>query len=150
MKLTKKDKILLYYLQFDFPLVEQPFGEIAKKTGLCEEDVIRRVKKFKRQGLLRYIGPLLNAEKLNFESTLIAMQVPKKKLKKVVKTINALDNVSHNYLRDDEKFNLWFTLTAPGGELSRLITKIKKKTGIKNVLNLKKEKVFKLDTRFKL
>lgn len=80
----------------------------------------------------------------------MALSVPEKDLPAVARIVNSFDNVSHNYLRSDSKFNLWFTLTAPKGELSKEIKKIKKLTGIRDILNLKSKKVYKIDTRFRI
>lgn len=148
--MDKKDKLLLYELQFNFPLNEKPYREIAKKLDMTENEVIERIKILKRKKIIRYIGPVLDFKKLGFESTFLAMSVPKKKISQVRRIINSFDNVSHNYLREDEKYNLWFTVTAPGGQLSKQVKLIRELTGINDVLNLKSEETLKIDTRFKI
>ncbi len=145
-----RDKRLIEELQFDFPLTEQPYRELACRLKMPEEEVIARIKKLKKEKVIRYIGPLFNMAKLGYESTLLAMCVPQKDLRRVVRMINRIDEVSHNYLRDDQRYNLWFTLTVPQGTLSARIKKIKKMTGISDLLNLKNEGMLKLDTRFRL
>lgn len=147
--LTLKDKLLLEKLQSNFPLTRQPYQEIAKRLGLKEQGVINKVNFFKRRGIIRYIGAIFDTRKLGLKSTLIAMRVPKEKIRRSVKIINKYPEVTHNYLRKD-KFNLWFTLSAPSQKrLSKLIAQIKRKTGIREILNLATQKVFKIDARFK-
>lgn len=148
--MAEKDRKLLHQLQFNFPLHESPFKELGKRVGLSEDKVIARMRYLKKKGLIRYIGAVINSNRVGFESTLLALSVTKKDLPRVVRIINSFENVSHNYLRSDSKFNLWFTLTAPAGELAKEIRKIKRLTGIKRILNLKSEKVYKIDARFKI
>ena len=165
-----KDKSLLHELQFAFPYTERPFLEIAKRLGLSEEEVIEKVKSYIKKGLIKYIGTVLNLNKLGFSSTLIAANVPEKDLKRAVKIINSFDGISHNYLRESFKeplekkqghkkrlgnaekkeYNLWFTLSVPANKMPGAIKKIKQLTGIKDLLNLKSERIFKIDARFNL
>ena len=148
--MDKIDESILDELQSGFFLNKRPYLKVAGHVGISEDEVIKRVQFLKEQGVIRYIGAVLDSNKLGFESTLIAMNVPESKLDDVAKTISSLDCVSHNYLRDDDKFNLWFTLTVPYGKLAEVIERIEKVTGINETLNLKGKRVFKIDTRFKL
>lgn len=144
------DESILDELQSGFFLNERPYSKVAGHTGISEDEVIKRVQFLKEKGVIRYIGAVLDSNKLGFESTLIAMNVPESKVDYVAETISRLDCVSHNYLRDDDKFNLWFTLTVPYGKLAEVIEQIKRATGINKILNLKGKRVFKIDARFKL
>lgn len=145
-----RDKLLLKELQFDFPVSLRPFAEIGERVGLSEDEVIRKIKNFKKKKIIKYAQPIFNTRELGLKSTLVAMRVPARELKRVVKIINAYPYVSHNYLRTD-KFNLWFTLSAPSGaKLNSIIKEIKRKTSIKEALVLNTLKVFKIDTRFNL
>lgn len=148
--LSRKEIRLLEELQSNFPLTNRPYLAIARRIGLSEADLIRKIRALKRKGLIRYIGPVFDLKKSGFSSTLIAVRLPRTKIKKAVRIINEYPQVSHNYLRDDE-FNIWFTITAPSSSrLLSIIREIKKRTGIKDVLNLQTLKVFKIDARFKL
>jgi len=148
--LKQKDRSLVETLQNDFPLSKHPYYEIGKKLRLSEEEVIDRVNALKKKKIIRYVGAIFDTKKLGLVSTLIAMRVPRERLKKVIGIINRYPQVSHNYLRNN-RFNLWFTLSAYSRrELLRLIRQIKKITGIKDMLNLSTLKVFKIDARFSL
>lgn len=156
--LGQKDKLLLRELQFDFPLLERPFLEIAKRLGLTEQQVIKKVRFFCDTGIIRYIAGIFDQGKLGIVSTLIALSVPNKDLARVSRIINAYPQVTHNYLRRDvslafaqrgKKFNLWFTLSASSEvKLLSLIKEIRRKTGVEDMLNLPTKKVFKIDARF--
>ena len=148
--LSKKERRLLEELQFNFPISSQPFQEIGKKIGLTEEETIRRIKVLQKRGVIRYIAGIFNLKNLGIKSSLIALSVPKKDLVRVIKIINGYPQVSHNYLRED-KFNLWFTLSASSREeLLNLIEDIKQKVRISEVLDLRTLKIFKVDSRFKV
>lgn len=148
--MNKKEKRLLEELQFNFPITSRPYLEIAKRSGFSENNLIHKVRTLKKRGIIRYIGPVFNLNNMGFSSTLIAARLPEKKVKRAVRIINEYPQVSHNYLRDAE-FNIWFTVTAPShSRLLRIIREIKKRAGLKDILNLKTLKVFKIDARFKL
>jgi len=148
--MNKKEKRLLEELQFNFPITSRPYLEIAKRTGFSESSLLGKVRTLKKRGIIRYIGPVFNLNKMGFCSTLIAARVPGKKIETAVRIINEYPQVSHNYLRDAE-FNIWFTVTASSHtRLLRIIREIKKRAGLKDILNLKTLKVFKIDARFRL
>ena len=148
--LNQKDRLLLKELQNNFPVSERPYLEIGRRLGLSEPEVIRKLKKFKKNGLLRYVGAIFDTKKLRLKSSLVAMAVPKARLAQVTKIINSHPEVSHNYLRDDI-FNVWFTVSAGSKQrLKNIISQIKKNTKIAKTLDLATKKVFKIDARFKI
>jgi DNA-binding Lrp family transcriptional regulator len=148
--MNQKERRLLEEIQFNFPLSPRPYLEIARRIGFSEAEVISKTRSFKKKGIVRYIGAVFNLKALGFSSTLIAARVPTNRMKRAVKVINKYPQVSHNYLRDGE-FNLWFTVSAPSASrLLGIVREIKKRAGIRDVLNLSPLRVFKIDARFKL
>jgi DNA-binding Lrp family transcriptional regulator len=148
--LNKKDRLLLEGLQDGFPLNSRPYAQIAARIGMSEKALIRKLKKLKKDKVIRYVGAIFDNRALGVKSTLVAMAVPKNSRPGVTEIVNSFSQVSHNYLRDDE-FNLWFTLSAADkAGLQKLLIQIKKKTGIKKCLGLDTIKVFKIDARFDL
>jgi DNA-binding Lrp family transcriptional regulator len=149
VKMDETDRKLLQIMQDAFPLVSKPWLEIGGKLNLKEEEVLSRVKRLLNEGAIRKVGPTFDYRKIGIgASTLIAMKVPPKKIEEVARTINRLEEVTHNYQRNHE-YNLWFTLTARDEKsLQSLIATIKKSTGIENILNLPTVRLFKLDVRF--
>ena len=135
---------LMKKMQHGFPLTRYPLRSIAKKSGLNERELIKKIRRWISKGLVRYLGITFDTRKLGVASTLIAMAVDKASLKKVVSCINGYPQVTHNYLRDDDEYNLWFTLSASSGkELNKLKQKIKTETGIAKVMDLPQTSVFK-------
>lgn len=150
MNLDKIDKQLIVYLQEGFPLVLKPFKELGRRLSLREEDVFSRVKALKSGGIIKRIGPIHNPQNLGYKRTLVGMAVDKSKLKDTAGIVNSYVEVTHNYLRQDNNFNLWFTLICPSQKRIRAIIKeIKEKSGIDKIVNLPTIRTIKIKTVFK-
>jgi siroheme decarboxylase len=148
--LTKLDRLILKELQDNFPLSRRPFADSCRKFGLGEEELICKVRSLKKRKLIRYLGAIFETKKLGIRSTLVAMNVPRKRLAQTIKIINSYRQVSHNYLRQGE-YNIWFTLSASSkAKLTLLLKEIKLRTGVEDVLNLETVRVFKINARFNL
>lgn len=149
-KLDELDKKLVVILQENFPMVLRPFQKLGKRLGVSEEEAISRITRLKSLSIIKRIGPIHNPEAIGFKRTLVGMSVSHDKLKKVVEIINSFKEVTHNYLRKDDTFNLWFTLICPTQRRSNeIIRTIKQKSGIKAVVNLPTVKMIKIKTVFK-
>lgn len=146
--LPEYEKHILKYLQDSFPLYTRPYLPAAEKFGISENEVVELVRNSRKNDIVRYVGALFDLARLGFCSTLIAMHVPKHSVKRVTDIINAYPEVTHNYLRKDN-YNVWFTISAPSKRrLASIVKEIRHTTGISDFLNLKTEKVFKIDGRF--
>ncbi|HVO64869.1 MAG TPA: AsnC family transcriptional regulator [Syntrophales bacterium] len=144
------DKKILNIIQKEFPVVAEPFKAIAKKVGLNEDEVLRRIKKLKDEGIIRRIGAVFDTRKLGFVSTLCAARVPKNKLRDFVEVVNSYDGVTHNYRRSHE-YNVWFTFIAPDEEmLTQSLAEIKERTGIMDIISMRAARMFKIDATFEL
>jgi DNA-binding Lrp family transcriptional regulator len=144
------DKQLLNILQKEFPLEEQPFLVVGERLGIREDEVLARVRKMKEKGVIRRIGAVFDGKKLGRASTLCAARVPEDQIRSFVRIVNAEKGVTHNYRRGHE-YNVWFTATAASTEkLEALLLKVKKKTGITDILDLHAVRTFKIDASFDL
>lgn len=149
--LDKYDKRLISYLQENFPLVLKPFQELGNRLGLNEEEILFRVMRLKSIGIIKHIGPIYNPENFGFKRTLVAMSVPENKLQEVVSLVNDFKEVTHNYLRQGSKFNLWFTLICPSqNRMNSIIKYIKEKTGIREIIDLPTIKTIKVKAIFEI
>lgn len=143
------DKKILNLVQHDFPLATHPFRSLSKTAGIPEHKFISRLKKMRTGRLIRRLGATLNTQRLGFSSTLVALHVPKHKLNKTARLINAYGNVTHNYLRD-HYYNVWFTFTGKTrAEVLKVINRIKKQTCLNDFLELPAQRVFKRKVVFK-
>jgi len=141
------DKEILNEIQWTFPLVKEPFAEIAKKFSISAEELKERLVKLKHSGVLRQLSAIFDTRKLGYSSSLVAMQIDPDKLEYVAQQVNRHPGVSHNYEREHE-FNLWFTLAVPpGSNLEEELEKFSKLQGIKKVRMLPTLKLFKIGVK---
>ena len=141
------DKEILNEIQWTFPLVREPFTDIAKKFSISTEELKERLVKLKHSGVLRQLSAIFDTRKLGYSSSLVAMQIEPDKLEYVAQQVNRHPGVSHNYEREHE-FNLWFTLAVPpGSNLEEELEKFSKLQGIKKVRMLPTLKLFKIGVK---
>ena len=146
--MDRLDRKILNRIQNRFPLISEPYQELAKELGLSKEEILERIVGLKEDGTIRRIGAIFDSKRLGFKSTLIAIKVPKERVDEVVEIINSYIGVTHNYLREHE-YNIWFTLIAETEErIKEIINEISSKTGIDDILNLPAKNVFKLKVAF--
>ena len=144
------DKEILNEIQWTFPLVSQPYHEIAKKFGVSVEDIKKRLTNLKKIGILRQLSAIFDTRRLGYKSSLIAMKIDPDKLDYVAQQINRHPGVSHNYERNHE-FNLWFTLAVPPGlDLKTEVDKFSKLAGIQKIRLLPTIKLFKIGVKLEM
>ena len=105
------DRELLNLIQGPFPMVEQPYLDLADQLETTEEDVLGRLTELKRQNVLRQISAIFDTRRLGYKTTLVAMAFDPEKLHPAAMEINRHPGVSHNYAREGSYYNLW----SPGG-----------------------------------
>ncbi|WP_338835018.1 hypothetical protein MHLNE_13110 [Moorella humiferrea] len=143
------DRRLLNMIQEDFPLTEEPYAEIGRRLGLTEKEVLERLTRLKKRGIIRRIGAVFDLRQLGYTSTLCAMQVPAERLNEVAAVVNGFLGVTHNYLREDT-YNMWFTLIGPSRKyLEEIMASIEARTGLA-VMELPAEKSYKIRVKFNM
>lgn len=106
------DKKLVNLVQSRFPLAVEPYNELGLQLGTDRDDVISRIIRLKEIGLIRLIGPVMDARSIGYQTTLVAMRAVSEHQQKAEQVIAEHPGVSHGYERDNY-FNLWFTLAIP-------------------------------------
>ena len=130
--MDKLDRDILNLIQSNFPLEARPYLAVAQEVGSTEEEVLARVGALKEKGVIRRIGGNVWAARVGYTSTLCAAKVEEEKLEEFTRTVNGLPGVTHNYRRDNDLLNVWFTLIAPSEEeLSASLDFIEQETGIR-------------------
>lgn len=107
------DRKLLNLIQGPFPMVEQPYLNLAEQLGITESDALARLTELKRQNVLRQISAIFDTRRLGYKTTLVAMAYAPEQLHRAATEINRHPGVSHNYAREGSYYNLWFTLAVP-------------------------------------
>jgi DNA-binding Lrp family transcriptional regulator len=142
------DKTILNRIQSDFPITSRPYLKVAKELKLSEKEVLDRVSRLKKAGIIRRIGGNFVPAKLGFVSTLCAARVPQDKIEDFAAAVNRHPGVTHNYQREN-KYNVWFTYIAPSmDEIHAKLKQITEETGVTDILNLPATKVFKIRAEF--
>lgn len=143
------DKKILNTIQFDFPLETKPFQMLGEQLGISENEVIERLERLQSERAVRKIGPIINRKGVGGTSTLVAVTVPEDKVDEVAGYINEYQEVSHNYHRP-EKFNIWFTISAPDRErIDNILEELQERTGLE-FIDLPTKKLFKIGVRFNI
>lgn len=144
------EKKILNEIQNNFPVVSKPFAEIGNRTGISEEKVLEILSHLKKDGILRRIGALFDKDKFSFASALIALSAESDCIDDVVKKINSIKGVTHNYRRNHH-YNIWFTLSAETKEIFESeLAEIRRMKGVKDLMSLPCVKQFKLRAVFNL
>ncbi len=124
------DRRLINSLQGGFPLTRRPYGVVAERLGLGEEEVIRRLRRLLADRVLTRFGPMFQIERAGGAFCLAAMEVPEARWAQVVAQVNMRPEVAHNYRRE-HRLNMWFVLATETPEgIGRCAQEIERDTGL--------------------
>ncbi len=141
---------LLMELQYNFPLTEKPFHDIAQRLNTDPVKIIDTVRSLKEKCIIRRIGSVLNYRSRMLRAALVALKVPDKYVEDVAEHINSLGGVSHNFLRE-HNFNIWFVIKRRSiEEIVETVRKICSQYRINEYIILESVKTYRLDVRFDL
>lgn len=145
-EISEVDKAVIRALQGDFPLVAEPYKELASRCGLTEDLFIERVEALRREKKIRKMGAVLRHREVGFKANaLVAWVVPPERLDEVARQMAASPSVSHCYDRNtapDWPYNLYTMLHGHSREeCVALADELARATGIENrrMLFTKKE-----------
>ncbi len=114
--IDQRDRELLNALG-EVPLASTPFAIIGQLIDMSEKEVIKRIERLKREGVIRQLAPQFDPRALGYRSCLVAARVDAERIDDAAAVINAHPGVTQNYRRNHE-FNLWFTIAVgPGSQL---------------------------------
>ncbi|WP_457590933.1 Lrp/AsnC family transcriptional regulator [Geoglobus sp.] len=143
---------LLMKSQYEMPVSETPFADLAESLGKPVEYVIGELRKYREEGIVKKIGPQLNYRAFRgiSHAALVGAEV-RSDLERVVKIINSERGVKHNFLREHEVYNIWFTIKAPSREeLFERTAALMDKCGVENYVVLPSVRVYKMDVKYDL
>lgn len=143
------DKALLNIIQSGFPIESRPYAGLGEKTGISEEEALERVRKMRKNRIIRRMGANFQSKKLGWVSTLCAAKVPADRMEAFTALVNAEPGVTHNYERE-HSYNIWFTFIGPSRDyIQERLDAITAKTGIP-ILNLPATRLFKIRVDFQM
>ncbi len=129
MTLDDTDRLILNALQDGFPIVPNPYDDVARQLGLTESQLIARLKAMKDARIITRFGPFFDAAAMGGAFCLCAMAVPEDEFDSVVASVNAYPEVAHNYERT-HRLNMWFVLaTEAESDIAEVAARIEQETG---------------------
>lgn len=144
-----KDRKILELISDRFPLDTHPLRTIAGDLDIDEDDLLKRMKRLKSEGIIRRIGATIVPRRLGWFSTLCAVDVPQDVVETFSKLANGYKEITHNYERTGTP-NCWFTIIAPDrNEALKIISEIENACGIK-IIELPARRIFKIGVKFSL
>jgi len=148
--LDEMDRAILNEIQSHFPIDSRPYRALGEKLGCSEAEMLGRVRRLKEGNVIRRIGANFNSRRLGYTSTLCAARVPSEIMDRFLETVNSYRGVTHNYRRDHE-YNVWFTLIASRQEeIDRTLQDLAATTGVREILSLPAERIFKIRVDFEI
>ena len=103
--ITELDKKIVRALQGEFPLVAEPYKELADRIGIPEEVFLARVQAMEEQKKIRKMGAVLRHREVGYSANvLVAWVVPSERMDEIAGQMSSCPSVSHCYDR----------ITAPG------------------------------------
>jgi len=139
--LDQTDRRLINALQGDFPLVPEPYRQVAEGLGLSEAELLQRLDALLARRVLTRFGPMFQIERAGGAFVLAAMRVPEAEFERVAAQVNGFPEVAHNYRRE-HALNMWFVLaTATPDGIAETIAAIEAATGLP-VLAFPKEREY--------
>ena len=141
------DRAIINALQDGFPISEHPYAEVAARLGTSEDELIARIERLLKDGVLSRFGPMYHAERLGGALSLAAMKIPPEDFERVAAIVNAMPEVAHNYARD-HALSMWFVLaTETPRQQQEAIAEMERATGYP-VYNMPKIKEYFIGLRF--
>jgi DNA-binding Lrp family transcriptional regulator len=139
---------LLNPWQHGFPLVREPFSQIAATLGRSVPEVLAAYAALQRDGALSRIGGVFGAA-AGGAALLAAMTVPADRLHEVAAIVSAHPGVNHNYERE-HAFNLWFVVTGTDPvAVEQAVRSLEDATDLA-ALRLRMERAYRIDLGFDL
>ncbi len=128
------DRRIVRALCDDLPLSPTPFREIARRLGVEEELLLRRVQRMQETGEMRRIGVALHHVKAGYmHNVMVVWDVPDDETARVGELMASQREVSHCYCRlrqRDWPYNLYTMIHANSEEgVLRAVREIAARTG---------------------
>ncbi|MCP4042486.1 MAG: Lrp/AsnC family transcriptional regulator [Gammaproteobacteria bacterium] len=94
------DRRIVQATQGGLPLVARPYHAVADEVGVAAEEVMERLRRMLRLGIIRRIGAVPNHYTLGYQANgMTVWDVPDGRIWELGRIIGALDYVSHCYHR---------------------------------------------------
>jgi DNA-binding Lrp family transcriptional regulator len=146
--MDKIDRLLLKSTQDGIPIVPEPFLEISKEIGIPEDEVITRLERLVKNGVIRRFGASIGHRSIGITANaMCTWNVPDERVEEVGAIMAGFPEVTHCYERPrfpGWKYNLFTMVHAYSREeCEKIAREISIATGIKDYGILFSEREFK-------
>jgi len=94
------NKAIIQSTQEKIPFVDEPFAEIAKETGISQDEVIARLQELISVGVIKRLGISVNQRKVGIvANAVVAWKVPREQVKRVGTMLSGYKEITHCYER---------------------------------------------------
>jgi DNA-binding Lrp family transcriptional regulator len=126
---------ILQAIPYDFPVCENPYGNIAKEAGISEVELINTLKELRFKGVIRRVAAILYHRRADYMfNAMIVWEVREEDVEKIGKIMASFPEVSHCYERERGSYwgyNIFTMIHARSLEdCTGIIQRIAEKTGI--------------------
>lgn len=145
------DRKILQLIQGDIPIKSRPYEELAANIGSSEAEIVSRLTRMKKDGIIRRFGAVLRHHKAGFTvNAMVAWKVDDVQGEEAGRVMAGFKAVSHCYLRDvhpEFGYSLFSMIHVKSEEqLELVINDICQSTGIKDYLIIKSLKELKKES----
>ena len=146
--MDQTDRDIINSLHGGLAICDRPYLEAAQRLGLTEDELLGRLARLLKDGVLTRVGPLYQIERMGGAFTLAALHAPAERYELVATSVNALPQVAHNYERDHD-LNMWFVIaTETPAEIEDVIVQIERETDC-TVFNFPKSREYFVELNLK-
>lgn len=110
--MDEKDRLLLTFLHQGLPLVSQPFRVFAASAGLDPAEVLVRIQRLKKEGVLSGISGAWNPRAFHYQSAWVAMRFEPEVYADRAEIVHRHPGVVYSCERAHE-LNFWFFVAVP-------------------------------------
>ncbi len=145
---SEAEKALIRVVQKEIPLQPRPFQSIGEKIGWTEENVLKALRQWKENGVIRKIGAVLNHRQIGVRANaMVVWEVPEARASEVGRIMADIPQVSHCYRRlvyPEWPYSHYTMIHASNPEsLYTIIRDLSSAAGVQNYLILKSGREFK-------
>lgn len=145
---SEAEKNLIRVVQREIPLRSRPFQLIGEKIGWAEETILETLREWKKEGIIRKIGAVLNHRRVGVSANaMVVWEVPPAKASQAGKIMAEIPQVSHCYRRvvyPEWPYSHYTMIHAANPEsLHKIIQNISDSIDVRDYLILKSGREFK-------
>lgn len=133
--ISELDKKIVRVLQKEFPLVAEPYKQMADEAGVSVDTFLERVQAMREEKKIRKMGAVLRHREVGFKANVLTVwQVPTDRLDAVARQMAECPSVSHCYDRTtspDWPYNLYTMIHGQSREeCEAIVARLAEATGV--------------------